>query len=132
MRSCETILKRFQTNDFRPNSERFAFPSKIFRSASFSLLHNPSGSVILSLLVGNDADNKPGDRPMTSTITIVTTAPERRQIARVLEFTPQAAKYIDWNAVATAARELGAHFEARHANDGACTITFFWAYADGE
>jgi len=34
--------------------------------------------------------------------------------------------------VAQTARELGAHFEARRAQDGACTVTMFWSYADDE
>jgi hypothetical protein len=66
---------------------------------------------------------------------ITMTAPEGRQIARVLHF-PMApmclAPYINWENIAQTARELGAHFEVRYANDGACTITMFWAYTADE
>ena len=64
--------------------------------------------------------------------TIITTAPEARQIARVLNFLPHLAPYIRWDSVAEQARELGAHFEARYANDGACTVTLFWSYTEDE
>ena len=64
--------------------------------------------------------------------TVVTTASEKRQIAKVLEFPADLAPYILWESIATQARELGAHFEARYTDKGACTITMFWAYADGE
>jgi hypothetical protein len=57
---------------------------------------------------------------------ITMTAPEGRQIARVLHF-PMAPMCF-----AQTARELGAHFEVRYANDGACTITMFWAYTADE
>jgi hypothetical protein len=59
---------------------------------------------------------------------LVTTEPERRQIARSLQFDARTAFAIDWNKIAQTARELGAHFEARSANDGAVVVTMFWAY----
>jgi hypothetical protein len=69
---------------------------------------------------------------MTTTTEIVTVPAERHQIARVLEFSETTAWHIDWNSVAKTARELGAHFEARWTDRGACTVTMFWSYADGE
>lgn len=66
------------------------------------------------------------------TESIITTPPERRQIARVLTFTPEIAKFVDWPSIASDARELGAHFEARNTDDGSWVITFFWTYADAE
>jgi hypothetical protein len=53
--------------------------------------------------------------------------PEQRQIARVLTFAADVVLHIDWNKVAQTARELGAHFEARTTDAGACVITMFWA-----
>lgn len=68
----------------------------------------------------------------TSETTIIRTESEARQIARVMEIDARHAAYIDWNKVATTARQMGAHFEARTAQDGACTVTFFWAYSEAE
>lgn len=65
-------------------------------------------------------------------IPLVITTPEQRQIARTLEFSRTLAPHIDWNSIAQTARELGAHFEARRTDDGACTVTMFWAYPEGE
>jgi hypothetical protein len=64
-----------------------------------------------------------------STPEIVTTAPEARQIAKVLEFSAFATPHISWDSIARTARELGANFEARFTDQGACTVTMFWAYA---
>lgn len=63
---------------------------------------------------------------------IIQTLPEYRQIARVLEFSPVTAPHINWNSIAETARQLGAHFEARTDNQGACTVTMFWRYEADE
>jgi hypothetical protein len=63
-----------------------------------------------------------------TTPAIVTQPAEARQIARVLEFDSTTAPHINWDSIATTARQLGAHFEARYGQTGACTITMFWAY----
>jgi hypothetical protein len=63
---------------------------------------------------------------------IILTPAESRQIARVMPFDARHAPYIDWGAVARTARELGADFEARSADDGAMTITLFWTYTPDE
>lgn len=57
---------------------------------------------------------------------------ERRQIAKVLDFPPALAPFIEWQIVAQQARDLGSHFEARFADDGACTVTLFWSYTGDE
>lgn len=62
------------------------------------------------------------------TPTIITTAPESRQVARVLTIDANHTPYIDWNKIAQTARKLGAHFEVRTGTDDALTVTFFWSY----
>ena len=69
---------------------------------------------------------------MVNEITLITQPAEQRQIAKVLEFSATTAPHMNWDSIATTARELGAHFEARYALDGACIVTMFWAYKDGE
>ena len=69
---------------------------------------------------------------MNATPEIITTAAERRQIARVLEFAPRVVQYIDWASVAKTASEMGANWEARWSKDESVTVTMFWAYAEGE
>ncbi len=63
--------------------------------------------------------------------TLLTQPAEKRQIAKVLEFSQKTARHINWDSVAADARELGAHFDARF-QDGACTVTMFWAYQEEE
>ena len=63
---------------------------------------------------------------------IIETPSEHRQIARVLEFTSSLAPHINWDSIATHARELGANFEVRSADNGTVTITMFWAYRPEE
>jgi hypothetical protein len=63
---------------------------------------------------------------------ITMTAPEGRQIARVLHFQAPLSNHINWESIAATARELGAHFEVRFANNGDCTVTMFWAYTADE
>lgn len=69
---------------------------------------------------------------MTSKPTIIVTAPEHRQIAREMKFTGHLVDHVNWDKVATTARELGAHFEARFEPNGDLTITFFWSYRPDE
>jgi hypothetical protein len=57
-------------------------------------------------------------------IDLITTSPEQRQIAKVIELDDYA-EYLDWNKVAKTARDLGAHFEVRF-GEGGCCITMFW------
>jgi len=64
--------------------------------------------------------------------TIITTEPERRQIARVLEFSAQLASHINWESIAQTARELNANFEARRKANDSMGVTIFWAYRDDE
>jgi hypothetical protein len=63
---------------------------------------------------------------------LITTTPERRQVARVLTFDGDHARYIDWNAIARDAQDLGAHFEARSADDGSVIVTMFWTDREGD
>lgn len=71
---------------------------------------------------------------MTPTLTqrnaVVTTSEARHLAADVLEFQPELARHINWDSIATKARELGAHFEVRFNDHGACTITMFWTYTE--
>ena len=60
------------------------------------------------------------------------TAPEPRQIARVLTFDAMQSLYINWDHIAQTARELGAHFEVRTNPPGDIRITMFWAYDETE
>ena len=69
----------------------------------------------------------PADAP--ARMPLILTAPETRQIARVLQFPPDLARHIDFEKIAESARQLGADFEARFARDGACTVTIFWSEA---
>jgi len=78
-------------------------------------------------LRGIDLDLEAADDPR-----IVTAPAEPRQIARVLHFPAPLAVHIDWTSIHAAARELGAHLEARGGDDGAMTVTLFWAYGPGE
>jgi len=57
---------------------------------------------------------------------ILTTPPELRHVARVLDFSPTTAWHINFESVARLARELRANFDARYAADGACTVTIWW------
>lgn len=66
------------------------------------------------------------------TITIEMTTPEPRQIARTFVLAANVIDYVDWNAVAATARQLGGHYEVRFAQDGAATITIFWSYTIDE
>jgi hypothetical protein len=61
---------------------------------------------------------------------IVTTPPERRQIADTIEFAARFAQHVNWDSIALKARELGSNFDVRSANDGSLTITFFWTYEE--
>ena len=78
---------------------------------------------------------------MTTTQTdapvLITTTPERRQVARVLTFPSNLsgvnlALYVNWERIAEQARELGAHWEVRSEQGGALTVTMFWAYGPDE
>ncbi|MGE0444515.1 MAG: hypothetical protein AB7P99_04750 [Vicinamibacterales bacterium] len=62
-------------------------------------------------------------------IEIVTTTPERRQVARVLTFTAEASRYVDWNRIASEADELNASFDAKRTPDG-LTVTLYWLVAE--
>jgi hypothetical protein len=65
-------------------------------------------------------------------VSIITTAAERRQIARVMNFDARVSFAIDWNKIAQTARELNANFEVRANDDASMTVTMFWAYAADE
>ena len=63
---------------------------------------------------------------------IVITPAERRQVARVIEFSRDIVLYVDWNRIAETARDLGAHFDCRTSPDGSMTVTLFWTYSPEE
>lgn len=63
---------------------------------------------------------------------IAITTPEHRQIARVLEFSAQTSRHINWDKIAEDAHQLASHFEVKRAPNGAITVTFFWTYSAEE
>jgi hypothetical protein len=65
-------------------------------------------------------------------MTVVTHPAEARHIGEVLTFDASVAPHMNWESIARNARELGAHLDARYAPDGACTVTLWWPYANGE
>jgi hypothetical protein len=84
-----------------------------------------------TLRVGNQAGREPGDGQKVTLpqLEIVQSKPEQRQIAKTMDFDAKHAAYIDWNAIALTARELGAHFNVR-TSEGAISIVMFWINDD--
>jgi spore cortex formation protein SpoVR/YcgB (stage V sporulation) len=51
---------------------------------------------------------------------------ETGRIFRVIDFTAQQTHYIDYNAIAKQAREIGGAFTVHYNNEGAATVTLYW------
>ncbi len=51
--------------------------------------------------------------------------PTRRTFKRHY-FPPDLAPFVDWDRVATQAREIGGHFTALNRRDGSVVVTIFW------
>lgn len=57
---------------------------------------------------------------------IITTRSEHRHIAKRIEFDATLAPHINWESIATYAKDVGGHFEAQFGDKGSCVITVWW------
>ncbi len=62
-------------------------------------------------------------------MTIITTTPERRHLAKVLTFPAALAQHIAFDKIAQDATNLGANFDVRYTPEGV-TVTLYWVLAD--